>query len=188
MTKHIVVGISGASGIIYGVRLLEVLKELGQKTYVTMTDTAKEILKLETNYNISDIEALSYKYYEISDMKAPFASGSFIHNGMCIVPCSMNTATEISYGFSHNLLLRGAAVTLKEGRKLIIVPRETPLSSVQLKNLLRLSRMGVTILPAMPAFYHKPKDVVDIVDFIVGKILDNLGIPHNIYKRWGHNP
>jgi len=180
----LVIGMSGASGIIYGVRLLQVLRELNVETHVVLTNSALRVAKIEHDLSKEDIIKLADKYYDIDDMTAPIASGSFIHDGMVIIPCSMKTLAGLAHGYTDNLLLRAADVTLKERRKLILVPRETPLSAIHIKNLLTLAEAGAIILPAMPAFYHKPKTIDDLINHIVGRVLDQLGIAHNLYRRW----
>jgi len=180
----LVIGMSGASGIIYGVRFLQVLRELNVETHVVLTNSALRVAKIEHDLSKEDIIKLADKYYDIDDMTAPIASGSFIHDGMVIIPCSMKTLAGLAHGYTDNLLLRAADVTLKERRKLILVPRETPLSVIHIKNLLTLAEAGAIILPAMPAFYHKPKTIDDLINHIVGRVLDQLGIAHNLYRRW----
>ena len=180
----LIIGISGASGVIYGIRLLEELKIKKIETHLILTPTAEKILKYETDFKKEELIKLASYYYDIGDMFAPIASGSFIAGGSVIVPCSMKTIAGIAYGYSENLLLRVADVTLKEKRPLILVPRETPLNIIHLENMLRLARRGANILPAMPAFYHNPKTLNDNIDFIVGKILDILQIDNNLYSRW----
>jgi len=180
----VIVGISGASGVIYGVRLLQALKELGVETHLILTNTAVKVAKIEHGLDKEDIIKLSDKYYDINDLFAPIASGSFIHEGMVIAPCSMKTLAGLASGYADNLLLRAADVCLKERRKLILVVRETPLNIIHLKNMLTLAEAGAVILPAMPAFYCKPKTIDDLVNYVVGRILDQLGITHEIYKRW----
>lgn len=179
---RIVVGITGASGIIYATRLLEVLKENKVTTYCIVSDVAKRIAEYELKPGGT---ARFSECYGEKDVDAPFASGSFKIDAMVVVPCSMKTLSAIANGFSMNLIARAADVVLKEGRRLVLVPRETPLNSIHLRNMMKLSELGVTILPAMPGFYHKPKKIEDMVDFIVGKVLDSLGIENNLYKRWG---
>ncbi len=182
---RLVVGISGSSGIIYGIRLLEVLSERKDiEVYLIITRAAELILREELSKSKESVVKLAEHFYEPDEMDAPIASGSFSIDGMVVVPCSMKTLAGISSGYSENLLLRVADVTIKENRPLIIVPRETPLSPIHLENMLKLSRIGVTVLPAIPAFYHKPSMVGDIVDYVIGKILDALNIEHSLFKRW----
>lgn len=180
----VIVGISGASGVIYGVRILEVLSELNVETHLIITDTAVEIAKAECGLSREEIVKLADKCYDVEDLTAPVSSGSFPHDGMVIIPCSMKTLSGIATGYASNLLLRAADVTLKERRKLILVPRETPLNIIHIRNMLTLAEAGAIILPAMPAFYGKPKSIGDLVNYIVGRVLDHLGISHNLYERW----
>jgi 4-hydroxy-3-polyprenylbenzoate decarboxylase len=179
----LIVGISGASGVIYGVRFLEALNRENIETHLVLTPLAEKVLEQETNFNKQKLIGLATYHYQISDLTAPISSGSFLTQGMIIIPCSMKTLAGIACGYSDNLLLRAADVTLKEKRTLIIVPRETPLRKVHLENMLRLANEGATILPAMPGFYHNPK-LDDVVNHIVGKVLDILGIDHKLYHRW----
>ena len=172
----VLVGITGASGIAYARRLLEVLKEKGIDTDCIASEVAKKIAKHE---------GVELNCYSDDDIEAKFSSGSFKVDTMVIVPCSMKTLSAIASGYSSNLITRSADVMIKEGRKLVLVPRETPLTPIHLENMLKLSRIGITILPAMPAFYPRPEKVEDMVDFIVGKILDNIGIENELFKRWG---
>ncbi len=176
--------ITGASGVIYGIRLMEVLANKNVETYLIMSETAKKIISIETDQDPSYIESLATRVFLNTDMTAPIASGSFKFDAMVIVPCSMKTLGMIANGIADNLITRAADVAIKEGRKLILVPRETPLNAIHLENMLKLARLGVVILPACPGFYHEPERIMDLVDFIVGKILDQLGIEHSLYKRW----
>lgn len=180
----LIVGISGASGAIYGVRLLEVLKKKKIETHLILTTNAESVLEQETNFKKQDIFDLATYHYQISDLTAPISSGSFLTNGMIIIPCSMKTLAGISCGYSENLLLRAADVILKENRLLIIVPRETPFRKAHMENMLKLSNEGAVILPAMTGFYYNPKTIDDIINHIVGKVLDLVGIDHNLYHRW----
>jgi flavin prenyltransferase len=180
----IVVAITGASGVIYGVRLLEVLQELGKKTALVITDPAHIILKHELGHDEQYLKNLCYRYYQPYDLTSAINSGSCRFESMIIVPCTMKTISAISTGFANNAVTRAADVALKEGRKLLLVPRETPLRSVHLKNMLSISQEGGIILPAMPAFYHQPQEISDMVDFLIGKILDILHIEHHLYRRW----
>lgn len=181
---QLIVGISGTSGIIYGIRLLEILKKKDVETHLVLTDIAESILREETSLHSSDVKALATYFYNIDDLTALISSGSFRTDGMIIIPCSMKTLSGIAHGYSENLLLRAADVTIKENRRLILVPRETPLSPIHLQNMLDLSRIGIIILPAMPAFYHKPNTIDDLVNFVVGRVLDILKIEHSLYRRW----
>jgi len=184
----VLVGISGGSGVVYGVRLLQVLKELKIESHLIMTTAATETLVLETDHKVSDVESIASVSYRINDIAAPPASGSFRTRGMVVIPCSMKTLAGVANGYSDNLLLRAAEVTMKEKRLLVLVPRETPLSRIHIENMLRASDAGALILPAMPAFYPKPKTIEGMVDFLVGKVLDTLGIEHDLYQRWTGPP
>lgn len=177
-----VVAITGASGIIYGIRLLEELQ--GEKSLI-ITETAKRILEAETSYKVTDVEALADAVYHEDELFAPVASGSHRFQAMVVCPCSESTLAKISQGIADNLVTRAAAVCMKERRKLIVVPRETPQSAIMLRNSLRLAEDGAIIMPASPGFYPKPQSVEEIVDFMVGKILDQLGQPHELFRRWG---
>lgn len=188
--KKIVVGITGASGSIYAKRLIEELLEKGIYTSVICTDNGKKVMQYETSTDIACwIEHLKEKYphvklEDINNLFSGVASGSHKFDAVIILPCSMGTLAEISNGLAKNLLCRAADVALKENRKLIIVPRETPFNSIHLENMLKLSRCGATILPAMPGFYHKPESLEDLVNFVVGKILDHLSIENTLFKKW----
>jgi len=181
---RLIVAITGASGVIYGKRLLEVLRKKKIETHLIISRTGEKIIEHELGITRSRIEKLANYTYEEDDLAAPLASGTFLTDGMVIIPCSTKTLAGIAHGYSENLILRAAEVTLKERRKLILVPRETPLSVVHLRNLLELAIQGVIIIPAMPAFYHRPKDINELVNFVVGKVLDSLGITHELFKRW----
>ncbi|NYB52427.1 MAG: UbiX family flavin prenyltransferase [Methanobacteriaceae archaeon] len=180
----IVIAITGASGVVYGVRLLEVLNEMGKETALVVTDPAWIILKHEMGIEKDYLKKLCHHYYAPDDLTSAINSGSCRFKSMVIVPCTMKTVSAISSGFASNAVTRAADVALKERRKLIIVPRETPLRSVHLENMLKISKEGGIILPAMPAFYHQPQEINGLVDFLVGKILDNLHIDHELYQRW----
>ncbi|MFZ0441282.1 MAG: UbiX family flavin prenyltransferase [Methanobacterium sp.] len=180
----IVIAITGASGVVYGKRLLEVLNDLGEETALVVTDPAKIILDYELGIKDEDLKKLASEYYLPKDLTTSINSGSFKFEAMAIVPCTMKTLSAIANGYANNAVTRAADVTLKERRKLVIVPRETPLRSVHLENMLKVSNEGGIILPAMPGFYHRPKNNNELVDFIVGKILDVLGIDNNMFERW----
>jgi len=178
----IVVAITGASGTIYGIRLLEELKK--HNVYLILSEEAKKLIEYENNYDIEKIKSMAIEYYDENQMESRLASGSFKHDAMVIAPCSIKTLAAIANGFAFNLITRTALCTLKEGRKLVVVPRETPLDLITLENMVRLKRAGAVMLPAMPAFYHKPRSVNDMVDFIVGKILEQIGVKHDLYEEW----
>jgi len=184
LPMRIVVGISGASGAIYGIRALEALKELKVETHLVMTEAAVETVRLETDFDVRDVEALATRTYNVRDLTAMPSSGSFRTNGMVVIPCSMKSLAGIASGYSDNLLLRAADVTLKERRPLVLVVRETPLTLIHLENMVGVARAGAVVLPAMPAFYHKPKTLDDVVNQLVGKVLDAMGISHELFARW----
>lgn len=180
----IVIGFSGASGIIYGIRLLEVLHSINIQTFLIVSEWAKKNIEIETDKTLEYVKSLSSINYDNSKLDASVSSGSFLHDGMVIVPCSMKSLSSIANGYDDTLISRAASVTLKESRKLILVPRETPLSRIHLENMIKLQDAGAIILPAMPGFYHKPRTINEIVDHLVGKILDQLKIKHDLFKRW----
>jgi 4-hydroxy-3-polyprenylbenzoate decarboxylase len=185
MTKRIVIGISGASGVIYGIRLLEVLHDRPEiETHLVVSDEGARTIKIETGRNIKDVIALATRHYDISNLAAAVSSGSFRTDGMAIIPCSMKTLAGIATGYSDNLLTRAADVTLKERRTLVLVPRESPLHAIHLENLLKLARMNAIILPPDPPFYIQPKTLDDIIDYVVGKTLDYFSIEHDLFQRW----
>lgn len=180
----IVIGFSGASGIIYGIRLIEVLHSINIETYLIISEWAKKNIEIETDKTLEYVKSLSSVNYDNFRLDASVSSGSFLHDGMVIVPCSMKSLSSIANGYDDTLISRAASVTLKESRKLIIVPRETPLSRIHLENMIKLQQAGAIILPAMPGFYHHPSTIEEIVDHLVGKILDQLNIKHDLFKRW----
>jgi 4-hydroxy-3-polyprenylbenzoate decarboxylase len=180
----ILLSMGGASGSIYGIHLLEELKKAGFETHLIISDGAKKIIEHETNYKFSNIKKKADFYYENNDMFVGPASGTFQLDAMIVCPCSMKTLSAIANGYGDNLTSRSAMCQLKEERKLILVIRETPLDFPGIKNMEKAKLAGATILPAMPGFYHKPKKIDDLVDFIVGKILDQLGIKNFLFKRW----
>jgi len=182
---RLVVGISGASGAIYGIRALQVLKKRGVETHLILTDAAQETIRLETDFSRGDVEKLASEVHQVGDLTSKLASGSFPTDGMLIIPCSMKTLAGVATGYSDNLLLRAADVTIKERRPLVLVVRETPLSLIHLENMVRVARAGAVVLPAMPAFYHRPRTVDELVDQVVGKALDLLGVEHDLTRSWG---
>ena len=182
---EIVVGVTGATGIIYAVNLLRALKNVSKvNSHLIMSDWAIENLKIETNYSLNDVERLATIVYDNNNLGAKTSSGSFITDGMVIVPCSMKTLSSIANGYDDKLISRTAGVMLKEGRKLILSPRETPLSPIHIENMLKLSRLGVRIVPPMPAFYNNPQSIGDVINHHVMKIMDQLGIEYDLAKRW----
>jgi len=183
--KRILVGISGASGSIYGIRLLEVLYAAGIETHLIISDGAKPILIRETGKSAESLVSLASAVYDNSDMHAGPASGSFQLDGMCIVPCSMKTLAAVAQGYGDTLMSRAATCILKENKRLILTIRETPLDLAGIRNMVSAKESGAVILPAMPGFYHQPRTIEDLVDFVVGKILDQFDIPHSLFKRWG---
>lgn len=185
MSKKIVVGISGASGVIYGVRLLSILKEKNVETHLIISKSGENNLLIETDYNIDDVKQLASYAYDHNNMAAKLASGSFLFDGMVVVPCTVKTLSGIANSYSENLIVRAADITLKEKRKLVLVVRETPLHKGHLKLMLKAADIGALILPPVPSFYHFPKTIDDIIDQTLGKILDYFGIEHDLFRRWG---
>jgi 4-hydroxy-3-polyprenylbenzoate decarboxylase len=197
--KKYILAITGASGSIFGIRVLEELLKTSE-VHLVISENTFSIIKDETGIDWSTKSQKSGKteniirkhfntdrlfYYEDSYMEAPIASGSFKTDGMLVVPCSMKTLSGIANGYANNLIERAADVVIKEGRPLLLSPREMPFSAIHLENMLKLARLGVKIAPPVPAFYHKPKNLDDAINFIVGKILDSFGVEHELFKRWG---
>ncbi|WP_054857935.1 UbiX family flavin prenyltransferase [Vulcanisaeta sp. JCM 16159] len=184
--RRIVVGITGASGVIYGVRFLEMIRRYAKdsEVYLVMSNTAVEILRHEVGLDKESISKLANRVYNEDELGAPIASGSFKHDGMVIIPCSMKTLASIAHGITDNLITRAADVALKERRKLILVIRETPLNLVHIKNMELVTLAGAIVMPAAPAFYNKPRTIDDLVNFVVGRVLDLLGIENDLYRRW----
>ena len=180
----IVVGITGASGSAYALRLIEILKQSGHEVQAVVTDSGWQVLAYECQVQRCDLAKRVDKLYDNAAIGAAIASGSFMVDAMVIVPCSMKTAGCIAHGITDNLLTRAADVMLKEGRKLVVVPRETPMHSIHLENLLKLSKVGAKIVPACPGFYHRPQTLAELIDMLVGKICDQLGVKHQLFKRW----
>lgn len=185
---RLIIGVSGASGAIYGIRALQALRELGVETHLVVTDAALETIRLETDFDRADVFALATETHRLNDITSKIASGSYQTDGMLVIPCSMKTLAGIASGYSDNLLLKAADVTIKERRRLVLVVRETPLSLIHIENMATVTRAGAVVLPAMPAFYQRPKTVADLVDHVVGKAFDTLGIEHHLLKRWEGAP
>ena len=180
---RLIIGITGSSGILYGIRMLEVLKKCNVEVHLIMTEWAKKCLVLETEYDFKHVRSLADHYSDDSNMAASVSSGTHKTDGMIVIPCSMKTLSSIANGYEETLVARAAGVTMKESRKLVLVPRETPVTSIHLENMLKLARIGVIILPAMPGFYNRPKTIDDVLDHIVGKCLDQFDIDHRLFKR-----
>ena len=178
------IGITGGSGVIYGIRLLEILKKNRIETYLIVSPSANITIKAETDYKPEYLQKLATKSFRFNDISAPTSSGSFLFDAMVVIPCSMHTLGAIASGTADNLITRSAEVALKERRTLILVPRETPMTLIHLENMVRVAKAGAVVVPAMPAFYHRPKSVDDIVNHLVGKVLDLLGVENELFKRW----
>ena len=185
MSLPLVVGITGASGVIYGIELLKALKELGQETHLILSEAAGRNFTIETEYSINEVRALADVVYSNKDIGATVASGSFLTRGMVVVPCTIKSLSAIANSYNANLITRAADVTLKEKRRLVLMVRETPLHKGHLELMLRTADLGATICPPMPAFYHGPQTIQDIIDQSIGKVLDQIGIEHNLFRRWG---
>jgi 4-hydroxy-3-polyprenylbenzoate decarboxylase len=183
--KRLIVAITGATGAIYGVRLLEMLREAAVETHLVISPWGRRTLVHETPYSVDHVQQLATVTYAANDQGAAISSGSFLTIGMAIVPCSMRTLAAIAHGVGDNLVHRAADVVLKERRKLLIAPREAPLSDIHLENMLKLSRMGVIVCPPMPGFYQRPESVDDLVNHSVFRMLDQFGIHVEGAGRWG---
>ncbi len=181
----ITIAITGASGVQYGVRLLEVLKELEQETGLVITRNGQKIIEAETQLSMEYIRSLTGQTYDENDLTAPIASGSYLEDGMVVIPCSMKTVGSIASGVSMNLVARAADVCLKERRTLILVVREAPLNAIHLQNLLTVTQCGAVVVPASPGFYTRPASISDLIDNLVARVLDLLHINHSLAKRWG---
>ena len=182
---RLVVGITGSTGVIYGIRMLEVLKQLNVETHLVMSEWAIKCIGMETNHSIDYVKSLATTTSDESNMAASISSGTHRIDGMIVAPCSMKTLSAIANGYDDTLVARAAGVTIKESRKLILMVRETPLSPIHLENMLKLSRIGIVILPPVTEFYTKPISIDDIINHGVGKCLDQFGLDHSLYPRWG---
>ena len=184
--KKLIVGLSGSSGVIYGIRLLEVLRGIPEvESHLILSKGAEVTLRLETPYSVDEVKSLADVSYDPGNLAAAVSSGSFRVSGMVVMPCSMKSLAQIALSLNDNLLTRAADVTLKERRKLVLVPRETPLPLGHLRHMTAVTEMGGVILPPVPSFYHAPKTIMDLVDQTVGKVLDQFGIEHRLFQRWG---
>lgn len=194
--RPFVVAITGASGSVYGIRLVRALGELDHPIALTISEPARIVIHEELNIDLGDLKNPKLEklfservlkhisYYYHSDFTAPIASGSYPTQGMFVAPCATTTLARIASGISQTLVERAAECIIKEGRKLVIVPRETPLSAIHLENMLKLARLGVSVVPAMPGFYSGLKTVDEMIDFVVGKVLDQLNVQHGLFPRW----
>jgi 4-hydroxy-3-polyprenylbenzoate decarboxylase len=183
--KKLIVGISGATGAIYGIRLLEVLSRSKVETHLIITEAAENTIRMETDWKIDDVKSLAKVSYDMKNLGADVSSGSFLSEGMVIIPCSIKSLSGIANSFNENLLIRAADVTLKERRKLVLVVRETPLHLGHLELMHQASRIGATLLPPVPAFYFHPKTIDDLINHTIGKVLDLFGLNHHLFSRWG---
>lgn len=186
--KRLIVGMSGASGTVYGVRLLKALKGTQIETHLVMSEAARRVAELETQYAPEEIEAMADRTYSCKDVGAAIASGSFLTMGMVVVPCSAKSLSAIAHSYDDTLLVRAADVTLKERRRLVLVVRETPLHLGHLRLMVEATEHGAVVLPPMPSFYHHPCSIEDLVDQTIGKILDQFEVDHNLFTRWGSVP
>jgi 4-hydroxy-3-polyprenylbenzoate decarboxylase len=185
MRKRIAIGISGASGVIYGIKMLSLLQEKDFETHLIISESGRQNIEIETSHKADDVAGMANYTYDNKDVGAALASGSYLTEGMVVVPCTIKTLSGIANSYTNNLLVRAADVTLKEKRKLVLVVRETPLHVGHLGLMTKAANMGAHILPPIPSFYHQPKTIDDIIHQTIGKIFDYLGIEHNLYKRWG---
>jgi len=183
--KRLTVGISGATGAIFGIRLLEFLSKSDVETHLIITEAGENTILMETDWKVEEVKSLAKVVHDIKDLGADISSGSFLSEGMVIIPCSIKSLSGIANSFNENLLIRVADVTLKERRKLVLVVRETPLHLGHIELMLQASRMGAILLPPVPAFYFYPKTIDDLISHTVGKVLDLFGINHHLFNRWG---
>ena len=183
-SKRIVVGISGASGVIYGLEMLKTLQDLGYESHVVLTRQARHNFLLETDHSLEEVEGAASQLYDDNDLAAPISSGSFVTRGMVVIPCSIKSLSGIANSYGANLLVRAADVTLKERRPLVLVVRESPLHRGHLELMLSAASQGAVILPPAPAFYHKPETITDLIHHTIGKVLDCFGIQHELFNRW----
>jgi len=181
----LIIAITGSTGVIYGIRMLETLKKLNIETHLIMSEWAEKCISMETEYTVDYVKSLADNISDEKNMASSVSSGTHRIDGMIVAPCSMKTLSSIANGYDNTLIARAAGVTIKESRKLILMARETPLSAIHLENMLKLSRLGVVILPPVTEFYTKPKSIDDIVNHGVGKCLDQFDIEHDLYPRWG---
>ena len=182
----LIIGITGSTGVIYGIRMLETLQKLNIETHLIMSEWAAKCIGMETEYSIDYVKSLASNISDEKNMASSVSSGTHRVDGMIVAPCSMKTLSSIANGYDETLVARAAGVTIKESRKLVLMVRETPLSAIHIENMLKLARLGVVILPPVTEFYTKPKSIDDIVNHGVGKCLDQFDIEHDLYPRWGN--
>ncbi len=182
----LIVGITGSTGVIYGIRLLEVLKDLNIDTHLILSEWADKCIGMETDYKTADVKSLAVTTSDDENMAASISSGTHKTDGMIIAPCSMKTLSAIANGYDETLVSRAAGVTIKESRKLVLMPRESPFSAIHLENMLKLARLGVIMIPPLTEFYTRPQTVDDIINHGIGKCLDQFNIEHSLFKRWGN--
>ena len=185
MKRRLIIGITGASGVIYGIRMLQFLEKMDIETHLIISDDGKKNIRIETDFKPDDVQAMADYAYEMDQMAAALASGSFLTEGMVVIPCTVKSLSGIANCYTDNLLVRAADVCLKEKRKLVLVVRETPLHKGHLRLMTQAADMGAHILPPMPAFYHYPKTIDDLIDQTIGKIFDYLCLEHDLFMRWG---
>ena len=182
---RLIIGITGSTGVIYGIRMLEVLKNAGVETHLIMSEWAEKCTSMETKHNVEYVKSLATTISDEKNMAASISSGTHKTDGMIVIPCSMKSLSSIANGYDETLVARAAGVTLKESRKLILVARETPLTAINLENMLKLAQLGVIIMPPVTEFYTNPTSIDAMIDYIVGKCLDQFDIEHDLFTRWG---
>jgi len=182
---RLIIGITGSTGVIYGIRMLEVLKNAGVETHLIMSEWAEKCISMETKHNVEQVKSLATTISDEKNMAASISSGTHKTDGMIVIPCSMKSLSSIANGYDETLVARAAGVTLKESRKLILVARETPLTAINLENMLKLAQLGVVIMPPVTEFYTNPTSIDAMIDHIVGKCLDQFDIEHDLFTRWG---
>ena len=182
---RLIIGITGSTGVIYGIRMLEVLKDTGVETHLIMSEWAEKCISMETKYSVEQVKSLATTISDEKNMAASISSGTHKTDGMIVIPCSIKSLSSIANGYDETLVARAAGVTLKESRKLILVARETPLTAINLENMLKLAQLGVIIMPPVTEFYTNPTSIDAMIDHIVGKCLDQFDIEHDLFTRWG---
>ena len=182
---RLVVGMTGSTGVVYGIRALEVLRGMGVETHLIVSEWAGKCIQMETGRSVEEVKSMAARAYDEGNMAAAVSSGTFKADGMLVMPCSMKTLSSIANGYDESLISRAAGVAIKESRRLVLLARETPLSAIHLENMLKLARLGVVILPPVAEFYTGPRSIGDLVDHGVGKCLDQFSLDHGLYRRWG---